>query len=303
MPRVLEGRPRNLTDPAGTGQPAVNRHRGVACRRPSVARVAEEGCGSPCLAHAVPSKIPVGRKIKFGRDQLDPPLLRQVHLALRRRPVWTAYRTETFDHLQKSQNKDGGWPGEGLSVGRVYATAWWCIILQLDKESHPAGAGTRRVLSRPAASRSTGLFMTKLEMAKRAVVPQRGVGRRYDPGRRQACPCKTGRSGAARWDREARRRRPAPVGGTKSLKMLWKTPIPGEGCSSPIVSDGRVYLTTAYEGSEPHAWDSLGRGRPSFSLAPHSSWLSCESQGRGKPLRRGPFWTRTLAGWTSADSR
>ncbi len=41
--------------------------------------------------------------------------------------------------------------------------------------------------------------------------------------------------------------------------MLWKTPIPGEGCSSPIVSQGRVYLTTAYEGAQRHAWD-----RPTF---------------------------------------
>jgi len=46
-----------------------------------------------------------------------------------------------------------------------------------------------------------------------------------------------------------------PVAGSTSLKVLWKTPIPGEGCSSPIVCDGRVYLTTAYEGTEPHAWD------------------------------------------------
>ena len=29
----------------------------------------------------------------------------------------------------------------------------------------------------------------------------------------------------------------------------------GEGCSSPIVCDGRVYLTTAYEGAQRHAWD------------------------------------------------
>ena len=46
-----------------------------------------------------------------------------------------------------------------------------------------------------------------------------------------------------------------PVAGSTSLKVLWKAPIPGEGCSSPIVRDGRVYVTTAYEGTESHAWD------------------------------------------------
>lgn len=46
-----------------------------------------------------------------------------------------------------------------------------------------------------------------------------------------------------------------PAVGSKSLKVLWKTPIPGEGCSSPIVNQGRIYLTTAYEGTETHAWD------------------------------------------------
>ena len=46
-----------------------------------------------------------------------------------------------------------------------------------------------------------------------------------------------------------------PAADSSSLKVLWKTPVPGEGCSSPIVSQGRVYLTTAYEGTERHAWD------------------------------------------------
>src|ERR1700687_175886 len=46
-----------------------------------------------------------------------------------------------------------------------------------------------------------------------------------------------------------------PATGSTSLKVLWKTPIPGEGCSSPVVSEGRVYLTTAYEGTQRHAWD------------------------------------------------
>jgi outer membrane protein assembly factor BamB len=46
-----------------------------------------------------------------------------------------------------------------------------------------------------------------------------------------------------------------PAAGAGSLKVLWKTPIPGEGCSSPVVSQGRVYLTTAYEGTQRHPWD------------------------------------------------
>ncbi len=50
-----------------------------------------------------------------------------------------------------------------------------------------------------------------------------------------------------------------PTAGSTSLKMLWKTAIPGEGCSSPVVSQGRVYLTTAYEETQRHAWD-----RPAF---------------------------------------
>lgn len=46
-----------------------------------------------------------------------------------------------------------------------------------------------------------------------------------------------------------------PATGACALKVLWKTPIPGEGCSSPIVCGGRVFVTTAYAGSQPHAWD------------------------------------------------
>jgi len=46
-----------------------------------------------------------------------------------------------------------------------------------------------------------------------------------------------------------------PNAESTSLKIRWKTAIPGEGCSSPIVHHGRVYLTTAYAGEEPHPWD------------------------------------------------
>jgi outer membrane protein assembly factor BamB len=91
-----------------------------------------------------------------------------------------------------------------------------------------------------------------------------------------------------------------PKAGSTSLKVLWKTPIPGEGCSSPIVSDGRVYLTTAYEGSERHAWD-----QPAFwativltccvaALALTqipSVWRSCTPRST---------WMAALGGWTIA---
>ena len=48
-------------------------------------------------------------------------------------------RTAMFDHLQTCQNKDGSWPAaDGFGVGPVYATALWCIVLQLDHRSYPA---------------------------------------------------------------------------------------------------------------------------------------------------------------------
>lgn len=43
---------------------------------------------------------------------------------------------------------------------------------------------------------------------------------------------------------------------TDSKNVRWKTPIPGQGASSPIVSQGRVYVTTAYEGEQRHALDA-----------------------------------------------
>src|SRR5437016_5220103 len=32
--------------------------------------------------------------------------------------------------------------------------------------------------------------------------------------------------------------------------VLWRSPIPGKGVSSPVVSQGRVFLTTAFESSQ-----------------------------------------------------
>lgn len=45
-----------------------------------------------------------------------------------------------------------------------------------------------------------------------------------------------------------------------SANIRWKTPIPGEGASSPIVSNGRVYLTTAFAGEERHPYDTAAAG-------------------------------------------
>ncbi len=43
--------------------------------------------------------------------------------------------------------------------------------------------------------------------------------------------------------------------GPDSANIRWRTPIPGEGISSPIVSNGRVFVTTAYKGSRSERLD------------------------------------------------
>ena len=41
-----------------------------------------------------------------------------------------------------------------------------------------------------------------------------------------------------------------PIEWSESRNVLWKTPVPGRGWSSPVVADGRVWLTTAiYRGA------------------------------------------------------
>ncbi len=52
---------------------------------------------------------------------------------------WTNYRKNMFDHLKATQNKnDGSWQGGGgFSVGAVYSTAIYCIIMQLDLGTLP----------------------------------------------------------------------------------------------------------------------------------------------------------------------
>ena len=39
-----------------------------------------------------------------------------------------------------------------------------------------------------------------------------------------------------------------PVEWNTSENVAWKTPIPGEGWSSPVLADGKLYLTTAVAG-------------------------------------------------------
>jgi hypothetical protein len=54
------------------------------------------------------------------------------------RVTWSAYRKNMFDHLVQTQNSDGSWPGGGgFSVGPVYSTAIYSIIMQLDKGAVP----------------------------------------------------------------------------------------------------------------------------------------------------------------------
>ena len=91
-----------------------------------------------------------------------------------------------------------------------------------------------------------------------------------------------------------------PKAGATSLKVLWKTPIPGEGCSSPVVSQGRVYLTTAYEGTQRHAWD-----RSAFwttvTLACCVAGLALTQIPRvWQSLTRQPFWMTMLGAWMVA---
>jgi hypothetical protein len=54
------------------------------------------------------------------------------------RVTWSAYRKNLFDRLIQQQNADGSWAGGGgFSVGPVYSTAVFSIIMQLDKGTLP----------------------------------------------------------------------------------------------------------------------------------------------------------------------
>jgi hypothetical protein len=82
------------------------------------------------------AQFPIGRDIKFGRDELIHYYYAQAYT---HGGDWSDYRTALFDQLQRSQEKDGSWPaGDGISVGPVYSTALWCTVLQLDNRNHPS---------------------------------------------------------------------------------------------------------------------------------------------------------------------
>ncbi|MFO0969660.1 MAG: prenyltransferase/squalene oxidase repeat-containing protein [Gemmataceae bacterium] len=54
------------------------------------------------------------------------------------RVTWSKYREDMFDHLVKSQNTDGSWPGGGgFSVGPVDSTAIYTTMMQLDRGAVP----------------------------------------------------------------------------------------------------------------------------------------------------------------------
>jgi hypothetical protein len=83
-------------------------------------------------------ELPTGNATKFGRDELAHCYFAEEQ-AMIGGESWTAYREALFDALHARQNKDGSWPtGDGISVGPVYSTAVWCIVLQLDRKSHPS---------------------------------------------------------------------------------------------------------------------------------------------------------------------
>jgi outer membrane protein assembly factor BamB len=41
-----------------------------------------------------------------------------------------------------------------------------------------------------------------------------------------------------------------PLEWSESRNVVWKTPVPGRGWSSPVVADGRIWLTTSTESGE-----------------------------------------------------
>jgi outer membrane protein assembly factor BamB len=87
--------------------------------------------------------------------------------------------------------------------------------------------------------------------------------------------------------------------GSNSLRVVWKTPIPGEGCSSPVVSQGRVYVTTAYAGSQPHAWDAFA-GSASVLLALCVAGLALSKSRARLAPGRASLRDLALGVWTTA---
>jgi hypothetical protein len=83
------------------------------------------------------SRIPVGRDIKFGRDEHAHYYLAQAQQCYSA-DAWIKYKEAMFEHLHNIQNKDGSWPADdNARLDRVHATAVWCTILALDNV-HPS---------------------------------------------------------------------------------------------------------------------------------------------------------------------
>jgi hypothetical protein len=82
--------------------------------------------------------LPPGRRIEFGADELQHYYYAQVMFVAGGKE-WGEYCTPVFEQLRTAQDKDGAWrSSKGIGVGRVYATAVWCIVLQLQNESFPS---------------------------------------------------------------------------------------------------------------------------------------------------------------------
>jgi outer membrane protein assembly factor BamB len=89
-----------------------------------------------------------------------------------------------------------------------------------------------------------------------------------------------------------------PTGGSSTLEVLWKTPIPGEGVSSPIVKDGHVYLTTAYEGSERHPWDRVAYWTIIVLAVCSAGTALTQVPAALRAFAPQPAWTTALRCWT-----
>jgi hypothetical protein len=83
-------------------------------------------------------ELPPDRKVAFGADELKHYYYAQVMFVAGGKD-WFDYSNSVFEQLKSAQDKDGSWrSSKGIGEGRVYATAIWCIILQLQSERHPS---------------------------------------------------------------------------------------------------------------------------------------------------------------------
>ena len=120
----------------------------LACRYPTkfaVGSMIRDEMGNGWLKYCE-TEIPMGRDMVFGRDELTQFYYAQFAF-LCGSDSWAEYRAAMFEQLQLSQDKDGGWPAsDGIGIGRVYAAALWCVVLQLDSKSYPPQRSYFRVL-------------------------------------------------------------------------------------------------------------------------------------------------------------